>query len=149
MWYADQDQFVRAPTPESFNRLVDHLENNDSVLFQSITLPSAPDSSEQTLSTPLDPDSFTSTDDETETVKQQIQKVLELNRQRDEILRQRNAKIADLRKQIEALQTKQSPVPPNADGNLTDYYKSQYESTSLQLNKLREALAAGETRSKK
>ena len=40
MWFEENDQFVRAPTPEGFERLVKKLEDGDSVLFESISLPS-------------------------------------------------------------------------------------------------------------
>lgn len=39
MWYEEQNQFVRAKTPQTFDRLVQELEDGDSVLFDSISLP--------------------------------------------------------------------------------------------------------------
>ena len=39
MWYEEENQFVRAPTPKTFDQLVERLENDDSVLFESISLP--------------------------------------------------------------------------------------------------------------
>ena len=57
MWYEEQNQFVRAKTPQTFDRLVQELEDGDSVLFDSISLPksnpniqnqSLPPSQEQT-----------------------------------------------------------------------------------------------------
>lgn len=41
MWVEENHQFVRAPTPQSFDRLVQNLEDNDNVLFESISLPSS------------------------------------------------------------------------------------------------------------
>lgn len=41
MWYEDDNQFVRAPTPKTFDTLVEDLEGRDSVLFESISLPSS------------------------------------------------------------------------------------------------------------
>ena len=41
MWYEENDQFVRAPTPQAFDSLVQNLEARDSVMFESIRLPSA------------------------------------------------------------------------------------------------------------
>ena len=38
MYQQEGDQFVRVKTPESFDRLANRLENDDSVLFQSINL---------------------------------------------------------------------------------------------------------------
>jgi hypothetical protein len=39
MWYEAEDQFVRARTPAVFDKLVQQLENADSVLFESLSLP--------------------------------------------------------------------------------------------------------------
>lgn len=48
MWYEEQNQFVRAKTPQTFDRLVQELEDGDSVLFDSISLPkSNPNSQNQ------------------------------------------------------------------------------------------------------
>ena len=41
MWYEENDQFVRAPTPQAFDSLVQNLEARDSVMFESIRLPSS------------------------------------------------------------------------------------------------------------
>lgn len=43
MWYEENDQYVRAPTPQSFDNLVQNLEDRDSVMFESIRLPSRND----------------------------------------------------------------------------------------------------------
>jgi hypothetical protein len=37
MWYGNDEQLVRAPTPLAFDKLVQNLEDNDSVMFQSIS----------------------------------------------------------------------------------------------------------------
>ena len=41
MWYEENNQFVRAPTPKTFDKMVQNLEDGDSVMFQSISLPSS------------------------------------------------------------------------------------------------------------
>ena len=40
MWYEDGDKFSRVNVPETFDNLAQKLENNDSVLYQSINLSS-------------------------------------------------------------------------------------------------------------
>lgn len=40
MWYEENNQFIRAPTPKTFDTMVQNLEDGDSVMFQSISLPS-------------------------------------------------------------------------------------------------------------
>ncbi|OHT03397.1 hypothetical protein TRFO_29200 [Tritrichomonas foetus] len=52
MWYEEENQFVRAPTPKTFDRLVQQLEDNDSVLFESISLPKSNPSSNQPSNLP-------------------------------------------------------------------------------------------------
>ena len=39
MWYEENDQFVRAPTPQGYESLVSELQERDSVVFESISLP--------------------------------------------------------------------------------------------------------------
>lgn len=39
MWYEENDQFVRAPTPQAYDNLVNELQDRDSVVFESISLP--------------------------------------------------------------------------------------------------------------
>jgi hypothetical protein len=52
MWYVESEQFVRAPTPPSFDRLVAKLESGDSVLFESISFPLRTNSSRKFSKTP-------------------------------------------------------------------------------------------------
>ena len=40
MWYEEENQLIRAPVPESFDLCVKKLEDEDRVLFESISLPS-------------------------------------------------------------------------------------------------------------
>lgn len=46
MWYEENNQFVRAPTPKTFDKMVQNLEDGDSVMFQSISLPSSSNNNE-------------------------------------------------------------------------------------------------------
>ena len=40
MWYQENNNLVRAPVPPSFDFCIKKLEDNDNVLFESISLPS-------------------------------------------------------------------------------------------------------------
>ncbi|OHT01887.1 hypothetical protein TRFO_31237 [Tritrichomonas foetus] len=40
MWYEEQNHLIRAPVPPSFDSHVKKLEDNDTILFESISLPS-------------------------------------------------------------------------------------------------------------
>lgn len=51
MWYEEQNQFVRAKTPQTFDRLVQELEDGDSVLFDSISLPKSNPNNQNQAST--------------------------------------------------------------------------------------------------
>lgn len=58
MWYEESDQLVRAPTPSAFDRLVKNLEDNDQVMFQSISLPKSDQAKEAEEEPPNQSDSF-------------------------------------------------------------------------------------------
>ena len=47
MWYEEDDKFYRAPTPKQYNDLINDLEGRNSVLFESIKLPSSSKSSKR------------------------------------------------------------------------------------------------------
>ena len=49
MWYEENEQFVRAPTPQGFDDLVQDLEARDSVVFESIQLPSSKNGTRQSM----------------------------------------------------------------------------------------------------
>lgn len=61
MWYEEQNQFVRAQTPQTFDRLVQQLEDGDSVLFESISLPKKGPKPNPDSSTPVNDASNTKT----------------------------------------------------------------------------------------
>ncbi|OHT11621.1 hypothetical protein TRFO_03810 [Tritrichomonas foetus] len=130
MWYEQNDQFVRAPTPQAFDRLVQDLEDNDTVLFQSIRLPSSknnenqqPEKEESKRDDPIadvrnsraSVQSFQSNknslntnfvsdeDEEIQLIKEKIAEVEFANAKKDEIIRNKDEQIASLQKQIQAL----------------------------------------------
>jgi hypothetical protein len=158
VWYEEENQYVRAPTPQAFDRLVQNLENNDSVIFQSIALPSStrrsePDEPEDSMS---GDSGFMAADlsdmegEEVEDIKKRIAEVTALNRMKDDMIRIKDEQIAELQRQINSIQG----APARAmtaqtrrsgpDSDLVAFYKSQYESTLFKFEKLKEALAAGE-----
>jgi hypothetical protein len=149
MWYQDEDQFVRAPTPTAFDRLVAKLENSDSVLFQSVSLPAASPRTSAASSIVLDSpfmSDFIETDsevDEAEDLKRRIKDAIARNEWKDEMIRERDKKIAQLQVQVAQLQGQAEPEDPE----LVKFYRSQWEGAQLEYDKLREALAAGERRS--
>ena len=92
MWLPDNDQYVRAPTPKAFDRLVQNLEDNDSVLFESIALPKSSNEPPKPVVPEPDPepepsfgqDSFEDTDivdeaNDIEDLKKRIVEVSERN----------------------------------------------------------------------
>jgi hypothetical protein len=146
MWSLEQDQFVRAPTPTAFDRLVAKLENSDSVLFQSVSLPAASLRASTASSTGADSlytSDFIDMDsevDETEDLKRRIADALARNECKDQMIRQRDEKIVQLQVQVTYLQGQAEPDDPE----LVQFYRSQWESAQFQYDKLREALAAGD-----
>lgn len=44
MWYEKEDRFVRAPSPKGYKELIMQLEIDDTVLFESVSLPKCEDS---------------------------------------------------------------------------------------------------------
>jgi hypothetical protein len=150
MWYRNSDQFVRAPTPSSFDRLVKDLEDNDSVMFQSIRLPRSTLASADPAYVPpraLDgtslPEFGASDSSEAEEVgelKQQINDAIARNARKDEIIRERDERIAKLREQI----AQRRKPAESEDPELIAFYKSQWETTQFQYDKLREVLATGD-----
>jgi hypothetical protein len=150
MWYANEEELVRAPTPVAFDRLVQHLEDNDSVLFQSVSLPNAPPSIRSvssirsslgdldgTLSDDFEPITET---EEIDILKRQIKAALERSAQKDAMIQERDVRISELQKQIARLEG----TTEQEDPELLAYYKEQYEATAYQYEKLKEALSAGD-----
>jgi chromosome segregation ATPase len=90
---------------------------------------------ETTLSDDFDP---LSEDEEIDVLKEQIKAALERAAQKEIMIRERDARISDLQKQIANLEG----GPEQEDPELVTYYKEQYEATAYQFEKLKEALSA-------
>lgn len=181
MWYEDEgNQFVRAPTPHAFDQLVQNLEDDDSVLFQSISLPNLKQARQSTqrlpskeddkvaqgassaladyevtddlsgsINMPSSGDYSSQLSDEVAMIKARISQLEKSNKNIDILLQERDEVISDLHKQIREIKgassrpmTHQSPSRSTQDSELLMFYKSQYESTLLQYEKLKEALNA-------
>jgi uncharacterized small protein (DUF1192 family) len=160
MWYEDREQFVRAPVPQSFDRLVGKLQNGDSVLFESISLPSLASFNDrshepktgrsQTSLTPrskpaLDlSDDFIS-DDEPEaprgtTAEVQLRSLLNRVHELEAANQQKDEEIARLQKELRSRKASRSPdANESAD---TEFYKKQYERMKCQYENLKEVIAA-------
>jgi hypothetical protein len=153
MWYERQKQFVRAPVPASLDRWVEQLQDRDSVLFESIALPSLARSDPSTdpptgrsktaLAPHRDPvidlsDDFVSDDDgPTGTTTQlQLRALLDRVHELETANSQKDKEIAQLKKLLEQGKTGAQLA---ADAQ---FYKSQYENMKMQFDKLKQALAA-------
>jgi hypothetical protein len=168
MWYEERNQFVRAPVPKSFDRLVEKLQNGDSVLFESVSLPSlAPladhdcDSKTARSRTALTPrretvidlsDDFLSDDplDPVPTTSElQFRALLDRVHELEEANKKKDEEIANLQRQLEQVKPRRcsdGDAAPSASD--TVFYKTQYERMKLQYEKLKEALA-GEAKVKR
>jgi len=140
---------VRAPTPKAFDRLVKRLEDNDSVVFESIALPGIP---REPSDAPLA--ARRSDSDDTAALKKRITETIAMNQRKDETIADRDAQITSLRRDISRIQgaparptTSRAMRGPNDDDDLEHYYRSQYETTLFRYEKLKEALAGGVRRS--
>ena len=149
MLVPDEDnQYVRARTPESFNRLVQGLEDNDSVLFESIRLSKIGFTPVQAAPAS---DDTSDTDDTVESLKRQIRETLAVNRKKDELIAAKDEQIASLRRQIASIQgaparPMTSQVKRTTDPDL-EYYKNLCEATVYQYEKLLEVLSVETRRS--
>jgi hypothetical protein len=157
MWYEDHQQFVRAPVPPSFDRLVDKLQNGDSVLFESISLPllaSFPDDKPKTgrPQTALTPrgdsipdlsDDFMS-DDEPEkphatSAELQLRALLDRVHELEASNQRKDEEIARLQNKLHSRKgSRSSDSNGSADA---EFYKTQYERMKAQYEKLKEVVA--------
>jgi hypothetical protein len=149
MWFERQDGFVRIPVPRTFDRRVEQLENRDSVMFESISLPSLRSSSRsgsgrshrsqhERKDQVIDlSDDFTSDDGaaapSTTTVDLQLRAIFDRVHELEAENRQKGAEIGHLLEQI-ARQTAPDELRP-------DPFRERYEKMKLQYDKLKEALA--------
>lgn len=159
MWYEEKDRYVRVPVPKSFDNLVEDLQNRDSVLWESISLPSL----SSTKSSPVreevkknEQHVFTdpvfnlsdSCSDEDEPSPAEIDRCQLLNRIK-ELERQNKEKdaiIANLQseaKKLRQIANEKRRITQNASVNRdVEFYKERYEMMRAQYEKLKEALAA-------
>ena len=167
MWFEDNDQYVRAPTPEGFNRLIQQLEDNDCVLFESIALPSSKSKPAETvtpvasqeliipkLDIDLDMDDFTDDDPmvtpkEEERDPQVLQDELaELEMEsarKDEIIKQKDQQILTLQRELdELLKGKDSKLerPATANYETAEFYKDKYHKVMMDFDSLKKSLSA-------
>jgi hypothetical protein len=107
MWYEQRNGFVRVPVPTTFDRRVEQLENRDSVLFESISLPSlAPGattkSSRSQNKRVIDlSDDFVSDDEPVDSVDLQRRELLDRVHRLEAECRQKDAEIARLREELQ------------------------------------------------
>jgi phage terminase Nu1 subunit (DNA packaging protein) len=147
MWYEEENQLVRAETPRAFDHLVQNLEDGDSVVFESISLPSATRKSARSIRSSVRSVGSSFSDEfepipeaeEIDILRHQIKAALERSAQKDQMIRDRDARISDLQSQITRIEAQS----PREDPELLAYYKGQYETTAYQFEKLKEALAGG------
>lgn len=161
MWYEENDQYVRAPTPKAFDQLVQNLEDGDSVLFQSIALPKSNTQKSEPVEEQVERISDDSIGDEREDVDellQQIAEVKSLNKRKDEMIAQRDEQIEALQKQIDQLKTPQKRATtshgkrPKTSRNEKDtsdvlHWKNMYESILVKYKGLQKVLAVGARKS--
>ena len=124
MWREEEDRFVRAPVPAAFDKLVEKLQDNDSVLWESISLGSARDSE-------------SGVPDDLKFLMERIRELETQNMEKD------NAS-SNLKREIKVL--RESERRRSAQGprecNDAEFYKQKFEHMKNQYDKLREVLAA-------
>jgi hypothetical protein len=149
MWFERHDGLVRIPVPRTFDQRVEQLENRDSVMFESISLPSLRPSSRSgsgrshgSQHERKDPaidlsDDFSSDHGaaapSTATVDLQLRAILDRVHELEAENRQKDAEIGHLREHL-ARQRAPDELRP-------DPFRERYEKMKLQYDKLKEALA--------
>jgi hypothetical protein len=170
MWYeADESHFVRAETPPGFDEMVQRLEDADSVLFESVTLPSvsALIAKQDAVASPsLEPeiavprievetaqmefsDDFEDTDtqelaEDDLTVLKSLLADLKLEGTRKaKIIASKDSQIASLQRELAQLEARKGRVgfPNRSFRESADFYKSQYEKTLADLEMLKKSLS--------
>jgi soluble cytochrome b562 len=154
MWYEEHSQFVRTPVPKSLDLLVEELQNRDSVLFESISLPCLTARSDRSpcnhtarsktaLSCHCEQaidlsDDFVSDEDPPETTTElQLRSLLDRVHELEATNQYKDHEIAELKKKLEHKGTGSPKLSADAQ-----FYKTQYERMKQQLDKLKQALAA-------
>jgi hypothetical protein len=147
MWHEEHNQFVRGPVPKSLDLLIEDLQNRDSVLFESVSLPSLSTRSDVHTSRsqsaltphrepPIDlSDDFISEEDppETGTADLQLRSLLDRAHELEAANQQKDHEIAELKKKLEER--------PKLSADAL-FYKTQFEKMKQQFDKLKQALAA-------
>ena len=132
MWKEENDHFQRAPTPKLFDKMIADLEDNDSVLFQSMNFNLTENKSD---------------DEEIEKIREQIEAVTVANAKKDKLIEEKNKQIEDLKKKIQNIQGTQprastsQEIRSKQEFDLVQYYKNQYELVQHKYLKLKEALS--------
>ena len=163
MWFEDNDKFVRAPTPQGFERLVKNLEDNDAVIFESISLPSvkpagesakpAPEPAPLSLPAADLSDDFVDDDDEEiiaalgddpAALREKLRQLeLEGSRKSDAITA-KDQQIQVLQSELSELQAKRTgsaPKPAPRTYETAETYKARYEKALRDLNSLKQSLS--------
>jgi hypothetical protein len=121
MWTEEGGAFVRAPAPQNFDRLVQALEDSDSVLFESISLPS--------LAAPPPAD-------DPGALADQLRALERADAEKAERIRARAAQIASLERRIAELRA------GSADGqDPAEAYRAAYERVLMELEGLKASLS--------
>ena len=152
MWYEDEDRFVRAPVPKTFDALVEQFQNDDSVLWESISLPEPKQevnqhSSEHSRRSSTHSMSSNNEFCEIESVQSNpeqpnvgdlLARIAQLEREN----RDKDKKISHLQHEIRKIKKKQTLRKGESRAVDENYFKQQYEKTKMQYDKLKEALMA-------
>lgn len=155
MWFEDQDQLVRAPTPTGFDRLVKSLEDNDSVMFQSISLPSSADMKQQESSPPVSlapviPQLKIEREETMDTLPNDVGELnrmlgqVELEAQRkSNAIRSRDERITALKRELDELEAKSIGArerPVTVGHESVEFYRDQYEKELAEFEALKKSL---------
>jgi hypothetical protein len=150
MWNEENHRFVRSAVPKSFDRAVDRLQNRDSVMFESISLPSLADHANSTDAPPgrsrTPPSRFTdplfnigepTQSNDTHDAASLLDRIQQLEAQNA----QKDKEIASLQQQLQKLRHASNLAIHKSSSDDITLYKDQYEALKFQYDKLREALA--------
>lgn len=162
MWFEDNDKFVRAPTPQGFERLVKKLEDNDAVIFESISLPSLKPTMESKPAAEPAPLSVPGTDISDDFLEENDEEIiaalgddpvalreklrqLELDGSRkSDAITAKDQQIIVLQSELNELQAKRTgsaPKPARPTYETAEVYKARYEKALRDLNSLKQSLS--------
>lgn len=167
MWYQENNNLIRAPVPPSFDTCLKNLEDNDSVLFESVSFPCIKPVQKNDpkrkvapqISRPITPkdanandsNEFISSDTNTFLTRQQnsikqdelIQKIQFLeqsNQQKDLEIKRLQNEIIKL-KRLKPIEKKKTELASNSE-KMIIFYKTKYEQLKEQFEKFKENLAS-------